>query len=238
MAAGTGTPPERAAIPDDGRGSARNPGGTAVGARGGAGPPGDGRHDLGGPRVGEPRADQRRRRRCGRCRRPLRQPARRCRVHVRSQRRAGGRAQYLGLRARVPADHPGLAAQRPAPAGGDGQAVLRRRAGVRAAADRDRLGGLPGVAGAVRAAVVGGGARRRRGGVRAGRVGHPPRRARPGRAGGLRGAGRAVQPRLAACRGRPRRGSRARTGHDRAGPPDPRHPAGDEIAPPFSRRRV
>ena len=45
-------------------------------------------------------------------------------------------------------------------AGGDGQAVLRRRAGVRAAADRDRPGGLPGVAGAVRAAVVGGGARR------------------------------------------------------------------------------
>ena len=77
----------------------------------------------------------------------------------------------------------------------------------------------------------GGGARRRRGGVRAGRVGHPARRARPGRAGGLRGAGRAVQPRLAARRGRPRRGSRARPGHDRAGPPDPRRPVGAEIPP-------
>ncbi len=71
MAAGAGTPPGRAAVPDDGRGSEGNPGGTAVGARGGAGPPRDGRHDPGGPRVGEPRADQRRRRRRGR--RPLRQ---------------------------------------------------------------------------------------------------------------------------------------------------------------------
>jgi hypothetical protein len=175
VAAGTATPSGRAAVPGDGRGSAGNPGGTAVGACGGAGPPGDGRHDPGRPRVSEPRADQCRRRRHGRRRRPLRQLARRRRVHVRPQRGAGGRAQHLGLRAGVPADYLGLAAQRPAPAGGDGQAVLRRRAGLRAAAGRGRPGGLPGAAGAVRASVVGGGTRRRRGGLRAGRVGRPPR---------------------------------------------------------------
>ena len=122
----------------------------------------------------------------------------------------GRRAQHLDLRAGLPAHHADLAPARQGPARRDREAVLRRRAGVRPAADPDRPGGLPGDAGAVRAAVVGGRARRRRRGVRAGRARDPPRRARPGGPGGLRRARRAVQRRAAAGRGRAHRAARAR----------------------------
>jgi hypothetical protein len=83
-------------------------------------------------------------------------------------------AEHLRLRAWLPAGRARLAAPRAAACGRDGQALLRRRAGVRAAADRGRPRGLPGAAGAVRAAVVGGRARRGRRRLRAGRAGHPP----------------------------------------------------------------
>ena len=57
-------------------------------------------------------------------------------VHVRAQRPAGCRAQHLDLRAGLPAHHADVAPARQGPARRDRQAVLRRRAGVRPAADR------------------------------------------------------------------------------------------------------
>ena len=109
-------------------------------------------------------------------------------MFARSARPARG-PQHLGLRTRLPAHHAHLA-----PAGklAPGAIVKLYFGGELEFGLPPTLkasGRLPGVARAVRAALVGGGAGRRRGGVRAGRARDPARRPRPRRAGGLRRAG-------------------------------------------------